>query len=387
MTQEAHRSQDPASQIRKDESPPDLSTPRRNSPQGSHRVDFESLTESHALQPCWDMQLAGLSADALHVALELGVFAHLKDYIAPEQLALNSGLNPNNTALLLELLWSIAILERRDIAEGKMQYRLPSNLKPYLHASSPLNCADALLFRHQTLRHAGAQLAAQMRQEATHSAAINPITMQLGWAQAAKVQIAQEQRAVTVDAAKVILGQQPEFKLMRTMLDLGGGPGLVAIALSHLQPTLSGVVFEYPAVAEVAQENIERAGLSSRLHARSGDLVTDDFGDGYDLIWCSSVLHFVPDIPAMLSKLHAALTPTGMLICCHAEISDDLQHARPLLPYYLNMRMQGRHVLPAGQLASRLRQAGFASVAQIDQVRFPVTPVTVLIARRGVSTP
>jgi hypothetical protein len=46
------------------------------------------------------------------------------------------------------------------------------------------------------------------------------------------------------------------------------------------------------------------------------------------------------------------------------------------------MRMQGRHVLPEGQLAQLLEQAGFDDVQQFDEVRFPVAPVTALIARK-----
>lgn len=337
----------------------------------------------HALQSCWGAQLAGLDADALHMALEVGMFAHLDDVIGAPQLAERLAWEPLNTGHFLELLWSMEILERGLGADGVPVYRTQAALRPYLHPGSERYCGDALLFRHRTLRQAGAWLGSLVREGAPDSQAPDPEALQSRWAQAARLQIAQEQRAITVEVAGAILSRQPEFAQMRRMLDLGGGPGLVAIALAGLRPELSGVVFEYPAVAEVARENIERARLSGRLQARGGDLATDELGDDYDLIWCSSVLHFVSDIPATLARLHAALRPGGLLVCCHAEIGTDACRARPVLQYYLHMRMQGRQVLPGGQLATLLRKAGFASVEQMDEVRFPMAPVTVLIARKG----
>lgn len=345
--------------------------------------DVSSLTMPHALQSCWDAQLAGLDADALCVALEGNIFIYLDNFIQANNLAEELQLAPDSTGYFLELLWSTGVLERQYTADAVPVYRTCMAFRPYLHPASEKYCGDALLFRHRMLRQTGLQLASQLRECGAHSEGVGDAGQQRGWAQAAKIQIAQEQRAVTVDVAKEILKHLPEFLQMRRILDLGGGPGLVAIALANLQPKLTGVVFEYPSVAKVAQDNIRQEGLSGRLQARSGDLTQDDLGCDYDLIWCSSVLHFVPDIPAILTRLYEALRPGGMLICCHAEISKDLCKAKPILEYYLHMRVQGRHVMPEGWMTAHLLRAGFISVEQIEQVRAPIAPVTVLIARKG----
>lgn len=339
----------------------------------------EQLLESHALQACWDAQLAGLSADALNLALEHGVFAHLDQFIAAEELAQVLKWDADNTSYLLELLWSLELLECQWTCPRR--YRsLPKSAR-YFNPNSAEYCGDALLFRHGVLRQVGLQLDELVRNGKSPPA--DPKLVQQGWAAAARAQIAQEQSAVTANVACEIFGAVPEFWQAQRLLDLGGGPGLVAIALAQQQHDLHAVVFEYEAAAAVAQQRILDAGLETRLSTMAGDLLVDDFGSGYDLIWCSSVLHFVPDIPALLARLYRALRPGGVLVCCHAEVHTEVSKAKRILHYYLHMRMQGRQVLPEGQLARLLEQAGFDEVQQFDEVRFPVAPVTALIARKA----
>ncbi|WP_323028856.1 hypothetical protein [Castellaniella defragrans] len=72
-----------------------------------------SVTLPHALQPYWDMQLAGLGADAMRMALEAGMFTHLDEFAGAPELARRLGLDPVNTGHFLELLWGMELLERR----------------------------------------------------------------------------------------------------------------------------------------------------------------------------------------------------------------------------------------------------------------------------------
>ncbi|WP_418648620.1 class I SAM-dependent methyltransferase [Thauera butanivorans] len=335
------------------------------------------------MQSCWDAQLACQDADVLSLALELELFAHLDEFARPEEVAARLGLAPANTCLFLEMLGSMGMLEQGPAhmdspAFPSNCYRTHPEMQPYLHPASPLYLGDALQFRHKVLCRCRNQLETLLREGPPDKEDVPDEIAQQAWARAAQVQIAQEQRAVTVPVARRIAGQLADRQGWRTMLDLGGGPGLVAIALAQDLPALSGVVFDYPAVAAVAQQNIEAAGLQQRLRGVGGNLAHEDFGHGYDLIWCSSVLHFVPDTMSILKRLHAALNPGGMLLCAHAEAG-----GRRVLQYYLRMRMQGRQVLAEGELAKLLHEAGFSEVTTRTDVDFPVAPVTVLAARKG----
>jgi SAM-dependent methyltransferase len=135
---------------------------------------------------------------------------------------------------------------------------------------------------------------------------------------------------------------------------------------------MHGCVFDWPETVAVAAANIAHAQLSNRLETLGGD---------YDLIWCSSVLHFVPDMTAALRKIHAALTPGGVFVCVQAEIAPTPDDAARVLPYDLPMRMLGRTVTRQGELAQLLRDTGWRQVEQYGTSDFPMAPVQVLIAR------
>lgn len=342
------------------------------------------FTTSHALQPYWDLAVAPVQADALAAALELGIFDVLATPHTPAQLADTLSLHAPHTALLLELLWSMQVLER-DVADtdaSTQRYRCTASTLQYFCRASVAFCGDAWLYRLHALRHFATQLNTLVcagGKAAPYSAANG-----INWAAAAQQQIGQEQRAVTMRAALSVMQRIAPFADGNTplrLLDAGGGPGWVAIALAQAHAGVHGCVFDWPETVAVAAANIAHAQLSERLETQGGDLDSDDIGGDYDLIWCSSVLHFVPDMAAALRKMHAALKPGGMLVCVQAEIAPAAEDAARVLPYYLPMRMLGRTVTRQGELAQLLRDAGWRQVEQYGASDFPMAPVQVLIAR------
>ena len=342
-----------------------------------------NLASPHPLQPYWDLTLAAVRADALRIALEWKLFNLLQVPTSALAIARQLQLDPANTGYWLEALWSMELLERDD--HQPPHYRNTAVASDYLRADAADYCGDAWAFRLRGLRHFGSQLGEQVRTGQLSGQAPNLATTIDNWTMAARLQIAQEQRAVTVEVALRLMAQVPEFPAARRMLDLGGGPGLVAIALARDNPMLTGEVFDFAQTVNVAADNIRRAGLEQRLDVRGGDLASDPIGEGYDLIWCSSVLHFVPDMAAALAKIHAALRPGGVLVSAHAEIPADPELARRVMPYYLSMQMLGRQVTHVGGMSEALQQAGFVNIDSYPEVAFAMTPVSVLVARRSAS--
>lgn len=333
----------------------------------------------HALQPYWDLTLASVQVEALQLALAEDLFETLVSPCTSEALAQMHAWQPEATRHWLTLLWSMQLLDRSRDAAGEWLYTSSEVARCYLVSSSALDCGDAWCFRLASLRDFGAGLADGLRGQNRPA----PLASGERWAAAARGHLAREQVAVTAPAACELVAQRRSTESAWRLLDLGGGPGLVAVGLAKAFPHMSGVVFELPEAADVAAQHIAEAGLASRLEARGGDLARDDIGTGYDLIWCSSVLHFVPELSACLAKLHAALKPGGELICVHAEIPEEPEAARRMLSYYLPLLWQGRRVTQAGELREALLAQGF-EVCEVQPIALPMAPATALVARRRV---
>lgn len=351
-----------------------------------------TLEQEHPLRRYWDLAAAPIQAEALSAALSLGIFEPLTEPRTPDELAAQVGLNSRNTAHLLELLWGMGLLERSArpaldrIGGSEPVYGLAEVGRAYFLAASPTWSGDAWRYREARLRQAAGLLRDQVRQgeQAEGGQALERIAEQ--WAAAARGQLAQDQHAATVPAALEIASRVPEFAAATNLLDLGGGPGWVAIELARRQGGLSGMVFDFPEAVTVAAENIAASGLADRLSVLGGDLAVDAIGSvgggDYDLVWCSSVLHFVPDTEAVLRKILAALRPGGALICAHAEIGDEPAAAAEVLQYYLPMLMQGRHVGHRGDMAAALRRLGFCRIETFACALFPMAPLQVVVARK-----
>jgi len=354
-----------------------------------------NLEQTHDLRRWWDLAVAPVQAEGLRLAIELGVLDALHEAACAEALAQRLQLHPVGTAHLLELLWSMGVLERGGHGgdeglgcDDSPTYRLEAGVRTYLTHGSELSCAKAWLFRQRSMRGFIESLGEHVRHGP--SAAKLPLPADHGpsggaaqWAAAARVQIAQEQRAVTAPAAVAVMTRLPEFGRAQRLLDLGGGPGLVAIALAERHPSLRGVVFDFPETVAVAAENIAARGLGERLSTQGGNLATDDIGSDHDLIWCSSVLHFVPDIEAALHKILAALCPGGVLVAVQAELPKAREAARSVVPWYLPLRMLGRQVTREGELAAAMAQVGFERIEQFASGQFPMAVQQVVVARRA----
>ncbi len=100
------------------------------------------------------------------------------------------------------------------------------------------------------------------------------------------------------------------------MLDLGGGSGAYSIAFAEANKNLRADVFDLPAVLSLTQKYIAVSGMGDRVMTHPGDMLTDDFGSGYDLVLISAICHmFGPeDNIKLFRKSYKALNPGGQIV-------------------------------------------------------------------------
>jgi cyclopropane fatty-acyl-phospholipid synthase-like methyltransferase len=156
-----------------------------------------------------------------------------------------------------------------------------------------------------------------------------------------------------------------ELDGVRRMLDVGGGSGAYAIAFAGANQELRAEIFDLPTVLPIAQGHIQEAGLSERITTRSGDLRTDDFDSGFDLILLSAICHMLG--PAanenLLARCFAALSPGGRDLIQDFILTPDRTSPRSAALFALNMLVG----TPEGseEYQSWLGRAGFVDVRHV----------------------
>jgi SAM-dependent methyltransferase len=106
-----------------------------------------------------------------------------------------------------------------------------------------------------------------------------------------------------------------DFPQFGTIVDVGGGNGILLEAILNAHPTVRGVLFDMPHVADRAQQRIEAVGVGERCKAVGGDffLEVPSGGDAYIL---KHVIHDWDDARAVtiLKNCHRAMDPQGKLL-------------------------------------------------------------------------
>ncbi len=110
----------------------------------------------------------------------------------------------------------------------------------------------------------------------------------------------------------------------RAVLDVGGGSGVMSIALARKNPHLRACVLDLATVCKVAAGNIRRAGLSRRIRTLPGD-IRHKLPAGYDVILFCDI---GPVSQRLLRSAYSSLPPGGLIVAVDRYLSDD--HTQPL---------------------------------------------------------
>lgn len=156
------------------------------------------------------------------------------------------------------------------------------------------------------------------------------------------------------------------------MLDVGGGPGTYCIELARRRPELKATLMDRILPLEVARENIEAAGLEDRIERRLGDALADDYGQNYDLVLISQLLHaYGPAENAMIARKGAeALRPGGRLIINEFALLRGRGEPAHAAIFGVNMLVntdEGR-TYQAAEIEGWMRDAGLVDLRHEDLV-------------------
>ncbi|MCO5351722.1 MAG: acetylserotonin O-methyltransferase [Bryobacteraceae bacterium] len=166
----------------------------------------------------------------------------------------------------------------------------------------------------------------------------------------------------------------------RHLVDLGGGTGHLAIAACERYGALRATVFDLPAAAEVAREQIAGSAAAARLTVVEGDFFADPLPTA-DLYCLGRILHDWSDakIQRLLARIYDALPPGGGVLIAETLLDDDRSGPVPAQMQSLNMLVctEGRE-RPESEYRALLENAGFTGF----EARRTGTPLDAVLARK-----
>jgi ubiquinone/menaquinone biosynthesis C-methylase UbiE len=115
-----------------------------------------------------------------------------------------------------------------------------------------------------------------------------------------------------------------DFSQFRTVIDVGGGQGVLLAEILNAHPSLRGILFDSSSAVEQSVHVLQTAGVTDRCEAVSGDFFAN-IPAGADAVILSRILHNWDDADALriLKNCRLALPSGGKLIIVEYVITDD----------------------------------------------------------------
>jgi cyclopropane fatty-acyl-phospholipid synthase-like methyltransferase len=150
------------------------------------------------------------------------------------------------------------------------------------------------------------------------------------------------------------------------MLDVGGGSGAYSIAFAQANPALEAEVFDLPTVVPIAERHVDEAGLRARIRTRTGDLRTEAFGGGYDLVLVSAICHMLgpEENRDLFARIRKALVPGGRVVVQDFIVDDSGTAPTQAALFAVNMLVgtEAGGTYSEAEYTAWLQGAGFPTV-------------------------
>ena len=192
------------------------------------------------------------------------------------------------------------------------------------------------------------------------------------WAQAMETEEFASRFTAAMDCRGVFLGQAMakllDLRGFSHLLDVAGGSGIYACALTAEHPHLRATVLEKPPVDRIAAQAIGKRGCADRVSVVARDMFSDSFPTDCDVHLFSNVLHDwdVPLVKALLAKSSLALPAGGMILIHDAHINADKTGPLPVAAYSaLLMNITEGKCYSLKEMEDYLAEAGFGAMAYL----------------------
>jgi 2-polyprenyl-3-methyl-5-hydroxy-6-metoxy-1,4-benzoquinol methylase len=160
----------------------------------------------------------------------------------------------------------------------------------------------------------------------------------------------------------------------KSLLDVGGGHGLLGAAICRKHPPMKSTVLDLPQAVQHARSLANAEGFGDLVAYREGDLLESAWGSAHDVILLANILHhFSPgENEAILRKAADALRDGGTVAIWDIERSRQDADVSIGDPAALFFRLTSNaSVYRADQYVQWASDAGFRRVRVSRSIRFP----------------
>ena len=135
------------------------------------------------------------------------------------------------------------------------------------------------------------------------------------------------------------LATKYDFSSYRHLLDVGGGTGGLAIAVTEAYPHLRATVADLPNVIPITERYLREAGASNRLDVVSADVTHESLGGTYDLVVLRAFIQVLSRDQAhrALHNIAAHMDPGASLFILGIVLDDS--RTSPEWALFFNMRV------------------------------------------------
>ncbi len=187
-------------------------------------------------------------------------------------------------------------------------------------------------------------------------------------------------KQMTVLSSQIIsaLVKSYDFSQFKTLIDVGGGQGIVLASILGKNPQMHGCLYEQSSVIEGAKTFLETRGVINRCDLISGDFL-ESIPKGYDAYLLKHVLQDRGDEKALtiLRNCRASIPKHGKLLIIGAVLSkDNAPHAAKWRDLHFMVIYQGGRERTKREFDNLLRKSGF----ELKQMIAPPIPDAIVEA-------
>jgi predicted O-methyltransferase YrrM len=291
-------------------------------------------------------------------AIGLKVFDYLQEPRTADQMAEAMQSDPMNTALMLDGLCALGLLGKKNGVYG--------NLKPaseFLVEGNPAYLGHWLTKTDESWQ----RCLGSMTELIKSGPGAVPMEAHMNSSELCE-QFTNAHASTSLAGVGVQMAEQisglPGFAQCRRMLDLGGGPGINAMAVAAANEQLKVTVFDRPEIVRLAQGYIRKFGFEQQVDVMGGDYLKDPLGSEYDLIMITDSLYYgQEEIMAVLRKCHQALKQGGLFAGIHAVLTHERTQPKNTVLGMLPEALADKAYLPEkGYLITAMERVGFQGV-------------------------